>query len=133
MGFKEAIGAIIAGVVILLPAIKWLINDWAKKAEELELLKNKNTEKALSRLNDELRDFRATVNSIQVTIRALEVNMAASKSEMNMLKEQLKAAVKTIEQYAKDFDSKIGNRIKTELVELSKRATLIRNKKQNGE
>jgi len=131
MDFKEAIGAIIAGVVLLVPAIKWLITDWAKKAEKIEELKKYNTEKSLSRLNQEIRDFRATVNSIQVTIKGLEVNMAVSKSEMDLLKEQLKAAVKTIDQYARDFDSKIGNRIKTEILQLSKNAALIRSKK-NG-
>lgn len=129
MDFKEAIGAIVAGVALLVPAIKWLISDWAKKAEELEKRKENYTEKALNRLQDEVRDFRATISSIQTTIRDLQITFAAHKSDIEILKEQLKSTVKTIDQYAKDFDGKIGNRIKTELVELSKRAALIRNKK----
>lgn len=132
MDIKEAIGAIVAGVALLVPAVKWLISDWAKKAEELEKLKKYNTEKSLNRLNDEIRDFRATINTIQVNIRDLEIHLAGNKAEMEILKEQLKNTVKTIDQYARDFDSKIGNRIKTEILELSKRAALIRNKKDGS-
>ena len=129
MDFKEAIGAIVAGVALLVPAIKWLISDWAKKAEEIEKLKSSNTSTAILRLEDDLRDFRATVNLIQNSIRNLEIHLTGNKAQIEILKEHLKSTVKSLDQYAKDLDTNLGNKIKTELIELSKRAALIRNKK----
>lgn len=132
MDFKEAVAAIVAGVALLVPAVKWLINDWAKKAKELEERKEHYSEKNLNRLNDEVREFRGAIASLQTTISQLETSMAVSKSEMEYLKEQLKSTVKRIDEYTRDFDSKIANRIKTEIIELSKRAQLVREKK-NGQ
>ena len=133
MDFKEAIGAIVAGVALLVPAVKWLIKDWAEKNKEVEQLRSANTAKALSRLEDDVKGFRSAVDSINASIRDLQVSLTVNKSEVELLKEQLKSTIKMIEQYSRDFDNKIGNRIKTELVELSKRAQLIREKKNNGE
>jgi chromosome segregation ATPase len=129
MDFKETLGAIVAGVSLLLPAIKWLINDWAKKAEEIEARKEKYTDKALNRLQDDVKEFRATISSIQATIKDLQISLAASKSEMEYLKEHLKTTAKSLDQLLRDFDTKLSNKVKTELIELSKRVAMVRDKK----
>jgi len=129
---KEALGAIAAGIVLMVPAVKWLIKDWAKKAEEIEALKKVNTTNAMGRLEEEVKSFRATVSIITVTIHELKTSLAVNKAEVALLKEHLTSTIKSIDQYSKDLDSKIGTQIKSEIIELSKRVSLIRNKK-NGQ
>lgn len=129
MDWKEAIGAIIAGIVLLLPAVKWLIHDWAKKAEEIELLKNKNTSKALERFEDDVKDFRNTISSVQAEMRSLRESMIQNKAQLIAFDEKLKESRNTIEAHSLNLAGNIRQLIRTELVEISKTATLIRDKK----
>lgn len=132
MELKEAIGAIVAGIVLMVPAVKWLINDWANKSKEVERLKTKSNERTLDEFREQVRTFRISVSNISEAINDLRTAMAVTKSEMLSLKEKLAATEKYIDQYSKDIDSKIGNRIKTELIELSQRAALLRDKKDGN-
>lgn len=118
-------------VGLILAAIKWLISDWYNKSKELEAEKQKHTTSALNRLENEVTSFRSVVSNLRTEIESLKTVSAVTKSEMKLMQEQLKDVVKKIDQYSRDFDSKIANTIKTELVNLGKQATLYRNKK-NG-
>ena len=131
MDFKEAIGAIIAGIVLLLPAIKWLISDWAKKAEKIEVLKEKNTAKALDRLEDEVKSFRGAIDNIRAQLRSMDASMSAHRSDIATLKIQLKDTSKALDLYAKGSSENIRNQIKSEVTNLTKQLMMIRNKK-NG-
>lgn len=133
MGIWEIIGAIAAGVALLGPVAWFIVRDWYNKSKELEETKAQNTNKALTRLQNEVVNFRSCITDIKVKIATLEANMAVNKSTMKELQDQLKSTAKMVDEYSKNFDQKIGNRIKTELVELSKRATLVRGKKNDGE
>lgn len=131
MDFKEAIGAIIAGVALLIPAIKWLISDWAKKAEEIEKLKKENQTAALNRFNDDVKDFRIAIDGIQSQIKELAANLTMNRKEIINLEEKLSDTAKLLAQYTDAIDDKVKNMIKSEIVDLTKKIMLIRNKK-NG-
>lgn len=129
MDFKEAVGAIVAGIVLLIPAVKWLIHDWAKKSRELEAEKKLNTNSALNRLNDDVKGFRTAIDTIQVEMKKMETVLAVNTVEMKNLKERLDEAKRHVEDYAKGMNGQIKNMIKTEVSDLTKQLMLIRNKK----
>jgi len=131
MDWKEAAGVIIGGVALLLPAIKWLISDWAKKSEQLEVLRARNTDKSLDRLEEDVKDFRASIAKINATIEDLSKSLTINRNDIIQLKERLDEAKRIIEGHSKNMEGNIRNMIKTELVAISKEATLIRDKK-NG-
>ena len=129
MDFKESIGAIVAGVVLLVPAIKWLIKDWAKKAEELESLKKANQTAALNRFNEDIKDFRIAIDGIQVQIKELSANLTMNRKEILSLEEKLADTAKLLAQYTNAIDDKVKNMIKSEITNLTQKLMLIRSKK----
>lgn len=131
MDWKEAAGVIIGGVALLLPAVKWLISDWAKKSEELETIKSRNTAKSLDRFEEDLKGFRTTVSGVQSEIRELSTKLLDSRSRLIGLEEKLQEAKRIIEAHSLNLEGNVRQLIRTELVSLSKEATLIRDKK-NG-
>lgn len=131
MDWKEALGVIMAGVVLLVPAIKWLLSDWAKKSEEIEALKHKNTIKQIERFEEDLKDFRNTVASVQSEIRNLREAMIQNKAQLIAFDDKLKDSKSALEGHTLNLAGNIRQLIRTELVEISKKATLIRDKK-NG-
>jgi predicted RNase H-like nuclease (RuvC/YqgF family) len=131
MDWKEAAGVIIGGVALLLPAIKWLISDWAKKAEELETIKSRNTSKSLERFEEDLKGFRTTVSSVQAELRDLSTKLLDNKSRVIGLEEKLSEAKRIIEAHSLNLEGNIRQLIRTELVKISQDAALIRDKK-NG-
>lgn len=132
MDFKEAIGAIIAGVVLLVPAIKWLINDWAKKSMELEAEKESSRSRSLSRFEKDITEFRGDVDRLQIAINELNTSLVQNRADVSVLKERFDDLKKAMDKYSTNFDNSLKNLIRTEIVELGKRAALIRAKK-NGE
>jgi predicted nucleic acid-binding Zn-ribbon protein len=131
MEFKEAVGAFIAGVVILIPAVKWLIHDWAKKARELDELKAAHTKNALGRLENDIKDFRSAIDTIREQLRNLASTMVAHRGDIASLKLSLQETQKALDVYSKGFSEQIRNQIKTEVSDLTQKLMLIRNKK-NG-
>lgn len=131
MDWKEAAGVIVGGVALLLPAIKWLISDWAKKAEEIETLKSRNTSKSLERFEEDLKGFRTTVSGIQAELRDHGTKLVESKARLIALEEKLIESKRIIEAHSLNLEGNIRQLIRTELVNLSKNAQLIRDKK-NG-
>lgn len=132
MDFKEAIGAIVAGVALLVPAIKWLISDWAKKSTELEELKRANQAAALNRFNDDVRDFRIAIDGIQAQIKELASNLTMNRKEIINLEEKLADTAKLLATYTSAIDDKVKNMIKSEITNLTQKLMLIRSKK-NGQ
>lgn len=126
---KEIVGGIIAFVTFVTPAAGWLIHFYAKKQTEIEELKAGNTKSALNRLDDEVKDFRSSINSIQATVKDLNASLVQNRSDVALLKERLDDTKKLLERYEKDHDTKVKNIIKTEIVELTKQLALIRAKK----
>jgi len=131
MDFKEAVGAIIAAIVLLVPAVKWLINDWSKKAEEIEKLKKANTQLALNRLDEEVKNFRSAIDNIREQLRNLSSGMLSHKADIASLKEKLAETNKILDMHSQGFNEKIRNQIKTEVTNLTHQLIMIRNKK-NG-
>jgi chromosome segregation ATPase len=129
MDFKEAIGALIAGIALLVPAIKWLVSDWAKKSEELEKLKNSNVKTALSRFEEDIKEFRGAVNDIRTQLRNLADNINVHRSDIATLKQKLVETDKNLDAYSKGFNEKIKNEIKTQVTNLTHQLMMIRNKK----
>lgn len=129
MGFKEAIGAIVAGVVFLVPAVKWLIKDWAAKAQKIEELREQNANKNLNRLEDDVKNFRAAIDGIQQQLKDLTANLTINRQEIQSLKTQLDGTKKLLDDYVSGINGKVQNMIKTEIVELTKKIMLVRNKK----
>lgn len=132
MDFKEAIGAIVAGVALLVPAIKWLISDWAKKSEQIEELKRVNQSAALNRFNEDVKDFRSAIDRIQSEIKDLSANITLSRQEIIKLKTDLSDTAKLLATYTNAIDDKVKNMIKTEITNLTQKLMLIRSKK-NGQ
>lgn len=132
MDFKEAIGAIVAGVALLVPAIKWLISDWAKKSTELEELKRANQAAALNRFNDDVKEFRIAIDGIQAQIKELAANLTMNRKEILNLEEKLADTAKLLATYTSAIDDKVKNMIKSEITNLTQKLMLIRNKK-NGQ
>lgn len=132
MDWKEAAGVIIGGVALLLPAVKWLISDWAKKAEELETIKSRNTTKSLERFEEDLKGFRTTVSGVQAELRDLASKLLDNKGRLIGLEEKLNEAKRVIEAHSLNLEGNVRQLIRTELVNISKNAALIRDKK-NGQ
>lgn len=131
MDWKEAAGVIIGGVALLLPAVKWLISDWAKKAEEIETLKKKNSDLSFKRFEQDLFEFRGTVSALQKEIREHGEKIIGHSSKLASLEEKLAESKLIIEKHSQNLEGNVRNLIRTELVTLSKEAQLIRDKK-NG-
>lgn len=131
MDWKEAAGVIIGGVALLLPAIKWLISDWARKAEELETLKSRNTTKSLDRFEEDLKGFRSTVSGIQADLRKYSEKLDLSQQRIAKLEEALAESKRIIEAHSLNLEGNVRQLIRTELVKISQDAALIRDKK-NG-
>lgn len=132
MDWKEAAGVIVGGVALLLPAIKWLISDWAKKAQEIEKLKSNNTDKAITRLETDMSLFKANVSTVQSQLREHGEKLVKNQANIAALQEQLQESKRVIEAHSLNLAGNIRQLIRTELVELSKETRLIRNKK-NGQ
>ncbi len=123
------ITVVISLVVSVVPVGAWLISYNAKKQTEIEKLKAGNTKSALNRLDEDVKDFRNAITSIQATVKDLNAALIQNRSDVSLLKERLDDTKKLIERYEKDHDSKIRNLIKTEITELTKQLMLIRTKK----
>ena len=85
----------------------------------------------MNTLNEEVKEFKSSVNSLREQFRTMSTTITTHRGDIATLKEKLKDTEKSLDVYAIGFSDKIKNQIKTELIELSKRATLIRDKK-NG-
>jgi septal ring factor EnvC (AmiA/AmiB activator) len=131
MDFKEAIGAIVAGVVLLIPAVKWLLSDWAKKAEEIEALKKKNTDQALVRLEADAGMFKAHIANLQDQIKQHSEKLITSNAKIIALEEKLSESKRIIEKHGTSLAGDIRQVVRSEIIDLTKNASLIRNKK-NG-
>jgi len=129
MDFKEALGAIIAGIVLMVPAVKWLIHSWAEKSAELEKLKENVAARALSRLEDDVKSFRTSIDKIENALREHTYALTSSKLDIASLKVDLVSTKKMIEEYNSKSGEQVKNMIKTEITELTKQLMLIRTKK----
>ena len=128
MDWKEALGVIFAGIFLIVPAIKWLISDWSKKAKDLEDQKAANTAKSLGRLEDDIKDFRSAISQIEKELKSLSINISGHKIEIEHLKEDLKSTAKLIDVHSKGFDETVDNKIRTRVNHLVKQLSLIKNR-----
>jgi predicted nucleic acid-binding Zn-ribbon protein len=132
MDWKEVTGIVTGVFIVGVPAAKWLINSWAKKAQELDELKAATSTRQLNRLEDDVKEFRTAIDGLQVTIRDLSTSLLVSKNDISNLKERLDETKKMLTVHSENMTQNIRNLIKTEIVELSKNARLIRNKNGTG-
>ncbi len=129
---KEALETILVALSIvgtLTAGGAWLISLYSKKQEELEKLKSTNTRSALNRLDDEVKSFRFSIDSVQSTIKELSSSLVQNRSDVALLKERLEDTKKMLERYEINHDSKIKNIIKSEITQLTKELMLIRTKR----
>lgn len=120
---------VISLVVASVPAAYFLISIYMSKQKELEDEKVKQTSSALNRLNDDVKDFRIAIDSLQNTAKELSAALVQSRADMGVLKERIDDTKKLLELYSQSNDEKIRNTIKTEITELTKQLMLIRTKK----
>lgn len=123
-----AMGSIIG---ILAVAIKLLLNSWFKKSHELEDEKKKNMAQTQNRLDDELKVLRSIITTLQETVRTLISKLDKAEGRIEALELTLSQTIKMWEDLHNSHSDKLRNLIKTEIVELTKNAALIRAKK-NG-
>lgn len=125
----RTIAIVVSLVVSCVPVGVFLISIWSKKQKEIEHLKTVNTKSALNRLDEEVRDFKLTVTSMQETLRETKADMLQTRSDVKLLNSRLDDTQKLIDRYEKAHTTTIKNMIKTEITELTKEIWRIRNKK----
>lgn len=125
----QIIGALLSVIGLLVWGAKYLIKDYFKKSEELEGLKKKNMDKIQHRLDEELKEFKVAISEIKSTIREHGLKLDRSDIRVDKLHEELTKTMRMIEEFQSNSSDKLRNMIKTEIVELTKQAALIRAKK----
>jgi uncharacterized membrane protein YhiD involved in acid resistance len=127
--WAEIIGVMASVIGVLVLGIKLLLTDWFKKSSELEVEKKKNTDKIQSRLDEEIKTMRAILQDMQETLRVFSLKLDRADIRTDELTAKLNETIKMVEQFQSTYSEKLRNMIKTEIVELTKNANLIRAKK----
>ena len=124
MSAGELLG-ILAGVgIVLIPVVKWFINDWAKKSEKLEQMRAKR----ISKIESESQEVRNAVNSLKTTIAEHSKQMGSNESRMKQLNEKIDATVKSLDHYVTNLKAHVTSEVRTQIIQLSKDVKLMRSK-----
>lgn len=129
MTTPEVIGSIAAGLALIIPAIKWLINDWAKKATQVEELKAKNAALQLSRFDEGMKRLSLITDRHEASLRDHGIKIDGLVLEMVTHRNEMKETRRDMSDFMGNINGKIQNMIKTEVVDLTKKLMMIRNKK----
>lgn len=116
---------------LLVFGIKWIVTGWTDKNKEIETLRAQNQTTALNRFNEDVKNFRIAIDTIQTEIKGLNDNLILNRKESIQLKTDLAETKKLLSQYMANVDEKVRNMIKTEVTNLTQQLMLIRNK-NNG-
>ena len=121
MGTYLNIAGIIGGaLVVLIPVVKWFLNDWAKKSAALEKMKTKRVD----RIEKEGEEIRNSIRGLQSTLRSMSREMQESKTEMKLLSQKIDLSIEHIDNAVTDAKSTIKEEVRAQV----EKAT-----EQNGE
>lgn len=129
MDWAEIIGVLVSFIGLMVYGVKLLLSDWFKKSNELEDLKKKNSDKIQTRLEEDLKTLRQIVDVMKDTIKTVNMKLDRSDIRATELSKKLDETIKMIDLFEQRYSEKLKNMIKTEIVELTKNASLIRSKK----
>ena len=131
MSAGELIGILIGVGIVLIPVVKWFINDWAKKSEKLEQMRATR----ISRIENESQEVRNVVNSLRTTISEHSRQMGVNESRMRQLNEKIDDTIKSLDHYVNNLKAHVTSEVRTQIIQLSKDLKMVRDKKgaQNGQ
>ena len=116
---------------VILPAVKWFINDWAKKATEVESLKKKNREMELGKIREELDSVRLLGRSLKNQMNDHAIKMSTYQKSMKDLELENIKLLDRVSELTLDLHSLVKEEVKTQIIKLSDRMIMLRTKK-NG-
>ena len=121
MGTYLNIAGIIGGaLVVLIPVVKWFLNDWAKKSAALEKMKTQRVD----RIEEEGKEIRSSIRGLQSTLRNLSREMHENKAEMQLLGQKIDSSIQHIDNAVTEAKSTIKEEVRAQV----EKAT-----EQNGE
>ena len=106
-------------------AVKWLINDWYKKSQEVEEVRKRR----ISRIEGAQADLQKTINSLKDTIISHARKLGRSEAAMASFKAEIRNAMDTLDGYKKNLDANVKNEVRTQIIQLTKDLRLVRDKK----
>ncbi len=130
MDLGEVLGIFASIIGLFIFGVKLLLGDWFKKSSELEALKKKYTDKIQDKLTEDLKNLRIIVDLMKNSVKEVTLKMDRTDSKMDDLIKQMNQTMDRIDIFEKSYKENLQNMIKTEIVELSRKAMLIRQKKQ---
>ena len=133
MSVAEILGYASGVIIVVFFVVRHLISYSIQKTEELEREKEKANTRALSRLDDQTKNFRMAVFTLESEIKELSAQLSGNSSDIKVLREQLRQTEKHIDRYTDTADDRVRNIIKSEVTNLTKQLMLIKKKKQDGQ
>lgn len=130
--WAAVVGVLVTVIGVLALAVKLLLQDWFKKSNQLADVQKTHANDTINRLDKELVLFRQIINELKETARILSSKLDRADMRIDQLTVDLNKAIRMVDEFQSTTSEKIKNMIKTEMVEISKRAALIRAKKDGS-
>lgn len=121
----QLIGVFGGAMIVLVPIVKWFINDWAKKSEALEKLRAKR----ISKIEEESQEVRKCVNQLKYTINEHARLLGSTESRMKQLNEKIDSTMKSLDSYVNNLQANVKTEVRTQILQLSKDLQMIKTRK----
>lgn len=130
MDIAEVMGVFASIIGLFIFGVKLLLGDWFKKSSELEALKKKYTDNIQNKLTEDLKNLRTIVELMKNSVKDMTMKLDRSDSKVDELIKQMNEMMERINLFEKSYTENLKNMIKSEMIEISRKAMLIRQKKQ---
>lgn len=116
--------ASIAGV-----AVRLLISQYFKKANELEELRRKNTSAAITRLDDEIKSVYGQIAGLSSKMDIHTSSMIKFQVQFDTLSERVTDIIDQADQLSKGVDERIKSQVRTQVIQLREDLLLLKKKR----
>lgn len=114
----EALGQIAAVLLAITGLAKLFVNDYFKKAKELELVKKKRTD-------DVLRSLKETVDEHKIELRTLRTSVDAVNTSLRITDKELQSLKSEIENYANISEVRMA-KVETQIIKLGENLLMLK-------
>lgn len=121
----QIIGIFSGAMVVIVPVVKWFLNDWAEKSEKLEKIRAKR----ISRIEEEGKEVRKSVNNLQHTIAEHSRQLGSTETRIKYLNDKIDETVRALDSYVANLQAHVKSEVRTQIVQLSKDLQMIKEKR----
>ena len=128
MDIAKILGVFAGVMIIVVPAIKWLVSDWYKKSKEIQTLRKKSLDNTLKELTRITTSHTAEIRSHELKLQENTNKLKQTQQQLKIYTEKVSLALNHNEATKLDVKEYVNTTIRSEVIALTKQLMLIRTK-----